>query len=147
MDYKTIFNGDLQDWVLPAKRNRTSIMVTVAEAAKDAGYRLFIFKGKIYHCFESGGVVGYVATGAKVGDDFPIKKSNIFTIDPNRHLDVEFALKHHCFDALGKFKDFVMVNDKWYFTARFDTWSGIYPMRSTDRYFNEEILISLCVER
>jgi hypothetical protein len=62
-------------------------------------------------------------------------------------LGVEFALKHHCFDALGKFKDFVMVNGKWYFTARFDTFSRIYPMRPTDRYFNEEIFISLCIER
>jgi hypothetical protein len=40
-----------------------------------------------------------------------------------------------------------MVNGKWYFTARFDTFSRIYPMRPTDRYFNEEIFISLCIER
>mgnify|MGYP003475447443 FL=1 len=147
MDYKTIFNGDLQDWVLITKQTNTPERIAIAKSAISAGYRLFKRGGKIYHCFESGGGVGCIPTGAKAGDDLSIKKSNIFTIDPNRNLGVEFALKHHCFDALGKFKDFVMVNGKWYFTARFDTWSGIYPMRSTDRYYNEEILISLCIER
>jgi hypothetical protein len=94
MDYKRIFNGDLKDWYLITKQTNTPELIAISKSAISAGYRLFKRGGKIYHCFESGGVVGCIPTGAKDGDDFPI-----------------------------------------------------YPMRPTDRYFNEEIFISLCIER
>ena len=146
MDFKLIFNGDLQDWFPAAKLNFSSILATIAKAALSAGYRLFMSDGKIYHCFSSGGVVGYVKTGAKDGNEHPFSKRKIFEAYPDEYLSVEFRLKQFCKDALAVGKNFVLLDGSVYFTSEFDASKRIFPMISTNKYYNDEILISLCIE-
>ena len=146
MDFKLIFNGDLQDWYDTAKLEHSPILATIADFAGCSGYRLFSYDGKIYHCFKSGGITGYAFTGAKDGDEYPISQRKIFKSDPEKHQNVEFRLKQFCLDALAVGKNFVLLNGSVYFTSKFDTSERIYPMRSTDKYYCDEILISLCIE-
>jgi hypothetical protein len=153
MDFKLIFNGDLQDWFPVAKLKHTSILRAIAGAALSAGYRLFMSDGKIYHCFTSGGVVGYVKTGAKDGGERLIPKRKIYMAYPEEHINVEFRLKQFCKDALSVGKNFVSLDGSIYFTSAFlngnssdITHEMIFIMISTDKYYNDEILISLCIE-
>ena len=153
MDFKLIFNGDLQDWYPVAKLKHTSTLRAIADAALSAGYRLFMSDGKIYHCFTSGGVVGYVKTGAKNGNEHPISKRKIFVADLSEHKGFEFILKEFCKDALSAGKNFVSFDGSISFTSAFlngnpsdVTPERIFPMISTDKYYNDEILVSLCIE-
>jgi len=153
MDFKLIFNGDLQDWYPVAKLKHTSTLRAIAGAALSAGYRLFMSDGKIYHCFTSGGVVGYVKTGAKDGGEHILSKRKVYMAFPDVHLKVEFRLKEFCKDALSVGKNFISFDGSIYFTSAFlngnpsdITPEIIFPMISTDKYYNDEILISLCIE-
>lgn len=146
MDFKIIFNGDLQDWYPAAKLNFSSVLATISEAALSAGYLLFMSDGKIYHCFKSGGVVGFVKTGAKDGDEHPFAKQKVYLPYNDQYLEFDFRLKKFCKDALSVGKSFVSLDGSVYFTSEFDKSQRIFPMISTDKYYNDEILISLCIE-